>query len=115
MWVTFCNLTIYSLMIAQSFLSFVLLSKQAYAGALILWITVLPVLNRASHRFRAIARELQWVVPLPQASTAPRVEFDAEMYIHPALKRNSIGWHPEISKVWRGYPNVTVKETRIFR
>ena len=36
MWVTFCNLTIYSLMIAQSFLSFVLLSKQAYAGALIL-------------------------------------------------------------------------------
>ena len=41
MWVTFCNLTIYSLMIAQSFLSFVLLSKQAYAGALILWITVL--------------------------------------------------------------------------
>lgn len=115
MWVTFCNLAIYSLMIAQSFLSFVLLSKQAYAGALILWITVLPVLNRASHRFRAIARELQWVVPLPQASTAPRVEFDAEMYVHPALKRNSIGWHPEISKVWRGYPNVTVKETRIFR
>lgn len=115
MWTTFCNLTIYALMIAQSFLSFVLLSKQAYAGALILWITVLPVLSKASHRFRSIASELRWSVPLPQASIAPRAEFNAETYMHPALKRNSMGWHPEIGKVWRGYPNVTVKETRIFR
>ena len=115
MWNTFCNLTIYALLIAQSFLSFVLLSKHAYAGALFLWITVLPVLSRASYRFKSLASELRWSVPLPQAATAPRVEFNAETYIHPALTRHSMGWHPEIGKVWRGYPNVTVKETRIFR
>ena len=109
MWNTFTNLTIYALMIAQSFLSFVLLSKKAYAAALILWITVLPVLNKVGHRFRSLARELKWSVPLPQAAVAPRVEFNAEIYVHPALKRNSMGWHPEIGKVWRGYPNVTVK------
>jgi hypothetical protein len=114
MWNTFCNLTIYSLIIAQSFLSFVLLSKQAYAEALILWFTVLPILNHASHRFRSMAGDLKWSVPLPEAATAPRVEFNAETYVHPALKRRSVGWHPEIGKVWRGYPNVTVKRTRIF-
>ena len=114
MWNTFTNLTIYALMIAQSFLSFVLLSKKAYSAALILWITVLPVLNKVGHRFRSLALELKWSVPLPQAALAPRADFNAETYIHPALKRNSMGWHPEIGKVWRGYPNVTVKRAGFF-
>ena len=115
MWNTFCTLTIYSLMIAQFFLSFVLLSKEAYAAALALWITILPVLSRSMYKFRNLATELRWSVPLPLAASAPKAAFNAEAYIHPALQRNSMGWHPEFGKVWRGYPNVTVKETRIFR
>jgi hypothetical protein len=44
MWHTFTMLTIYALLIAQSFTSFVLLSKEAYGQALVLWVTVVPVL-----------------------------------------------------------------------
>ena len=67
------------------------------------------------YKFRNLATELRWSVPLPLAASAPKAAFNAEAYIHPALQRNSMGWHPEFGKVWRGYPNVTVKETRIFR
>jgi hypothetical protein len=104
-------------LIAQSFLSFVLLSKRAYAPSLVLWITTVPVLMQNKAKFRMRHEKLKWAVPLPHAAVAPRVEFDPVAYRHPALNENSFGWHPDIGKVWRGYKDVTSKRAfgRKFR
>jgi len=117
MWQTVTDLTIHALLIAQSFLSFVLLSKRAYAPSLVLWITSVPVLMQNKANFRMRHEKLKWAVPLPHAAVAPRVEFDPVAYRHPALNENSFGWHPDIGKVWRGYKDVTSKRAfgRKFR
>jgi len=117
MWQTVTDLTIFALLIAQSFLSFVLLSKRAYAPSLVLWITTVPVLMQNKAKFRMRHEKLKWAVPLPHAAVAPRVEFDPVAYRHPALNENSFGWHPDIGKVWRGYKDVTSKRAfgRKFR
>ena len=117
MWQTVTDLTIYALLIAQSFLSFVLLSKRAYAPSLVLWVTSVPVLMQNKAKFRMRHEKLKWAVPLPHAAVAPRVEFDPVAYRHPALNENSFGWHPDVGKVWRGYKDVTSKRAfgRKFR
>ena len=117
MWQTVTDLTIYALLIAQSFLSFVLLSKRAYAPSLVLWVTSVPVLIQNKAKFRMRHEKLKWAVPFPQAAVAPRVEFDPVAYRHPALNENSFGWHPDVGKVWRGYKDVTSKRAfgRKFR
>ena len=42
---------------------------------------------------------------------APPTDFSAEIYTHPSLRPGAVGWHPDVGKVWRGYPNVAVKNT----
>jgi len=74
----------------QCLISMTLLRGQA----LVLWVTVVPVLVRAREHFRRIHLGLAWAVPLPQAATAPRAYFDKEIYMHPSLKPNAMGWHP---------------------
>jgi len=50
-------------------------------------------------------------VPLGEAAKAPPADFSAEIYTHPSLRPAAMGWHPDVGKVWRGYPGVAVKHT----
>jgi DNA-directed RNA polymerase III subunit RPC2 len=79
-WFTFTQLVILSLIVAQTFLSCVLFSKQAYIQGAVLYATVPYYLSKVYRKFRA--------------------EFGSA---------SASGWFPDIGKVWRGYPGVTSK------
>ena len=55
--------------------------------------------------------ELQSPYSQGEAAKAPPADFSAEIYTHPSLRPAATGWHPDVGKVWRGYPNVAVKST----
>jgi hypothetical protein len=62
-------------------------------------------------RLTQIFSKNSWSVPLGEAAKAPPADFSAEIYTHPSLRPAAMGWHPDVGKVWRGYPGVAVKHT----
>jgi hypothetical protein len=109
-WFTFTQLVILSLVVAQTFLSCVLFSKQAYIQGAVLYATVPYYLFKVYRKFRAeFGSASSWAVPLSEATAAPPTDFGGEIYTHPALRPAASGWFPDIGKVWRGYPGVTSK------
>ena len=112
MWYTAAELIVWCLLIAQSFTSCVLFSKQAWVQGIALYVTVPYYLYRY---LVSIKREFgsgnSWSVPLGEAAKAPPADFSAEIYTHPSLRPAAMGWHPDVGKVWRGYPGVAVKHT----
>jgi len=103
---------VWSLLIAQSFTSCVLFSKKGWIPGIMLYLTVPYYLYRYICSIKAeFGSGSAWSVPLGEAAKAPPADFSAEIYTHPSLRPAATGWHPDVGKVWRGYPNVAVKST----
>ena len=101
-----------SLLVAQTFLSCVLFSKEAYVQGAALYATVpyyLSRINRTIHN--EFGSSASWGVPLSEATAAPPADFGGAIYTHPALRPAASGWHPDVGKVWKGYPGVCRKNT----
>ena len=112
MWFTVVELTVWALLIAQVFTSFVLFSKAAWIPGLALYMTVPYYLYRYFVSLRSeFGSGSAWSVPLGEAAKAPPADFSAEIYTHPSLRPGAMGWHPDVGKVWRGYPGVAGKTT----
>ena len=112
MWFTVVELTVWALLIAQVFTSFVLFSKAAWIPGLALYMTVPYYLYRYFVSLRSeLGSGSAWSVPLGEAAKAPPADFSAEIYTHPSLRPGAMGWHPDVGKVWRGYPGVAGKTT----
>ena len=74
-WFTFTQLVILSLVVAQTFLSCVLFSKQAYIQGAVLYATVPYYLFKVYRKFRAeFGSASSWAVPLSEATAAPPTE-----------------------------------------
>ena len=111
-WLTFSQLVLLSLLVAQTFLSCVLFSKEAYVQGAALYATVpyyLSRINRTIHN--EFGSSASWGVPLSEATAAPPADFGGAIYTHPALRPAASGWHPDVGKVWKGYPGVCRKNT----
>ena len=106
------ELIIWSLLIAQTFVSSVMFAKSAYSQAMMLYITVPYYLYS---RWQTIVGKFgdarTWSVPLGETVKSPTTDFGGEIYTHPALRVGARGWHPDVGKVWRGYPGVVSKRT----
>lgn len=112
MWFSVVELMVWSLLIAQTFISCVLFSKAAWTPGVVLYITVPYYLYRYIGKIKAeFGSGSAWSVPLGEASKAPPADFPGEVYTHPSLRRAAHGWHPDVGKVWRGYPGVVGKHT----
>ena len=112
MWFTVVELTVWALLISQVFTSFVLFSKAAWIPGLALYLTVPYYLYRYYVNLRSeFGSGSAWSVPLGEAAKAPPADFSAEIYTHPSLRPAAMGWHPDVGKVWRGYPGVAGKTT----
>ena len=112
MWFTVVELVTWSLLVAQSFTSCVLFSKSAYLEGIALYVTVPYYLYKYVVSIKAeFGSGNSWSVPLGEAAKAPPADFSAEIYTHPSLRPAAMGWHPDVGKVWRGYPGVAVKHT----
>ena len=112
MWYTAAELVVWSLLVAQSFTSCVLFSKAAWLQGIALYVTVPYYLYRYMVSIKAeFGGGNSWSVPLGLAEKAPPADFSAEIYTHPSLRPSAMGWHPDVGKVWRGYPGVAVKHT----
>ena len=112
MWFTVVELVVWCLLVAQSFTSCVLFSKQAYLEGIVLYVTVPYYLYKYIVSVKAeFGSGNSWSVPLGEAAKAPPADFSAEIYTHPSLRPAAMGWHPDVGKVWRGYPGVAVKHT----
>ena len=111
-WLTFSQLVLLSLLIAQTFLSCVLFSKEAYIQGAVLYVTVPYYLSRANRTIHdEFGASASWGVPLSEATAAPPADFGGAIYTHPALRPAASGWHPDVGKVWKGYPGVCRKNT----
>ena len=112
MWFTVVELVVWSLLVAQSFMSCVLFSKSAYLEGIALYLTIPYYLYKYVVSIKAeFGSGNSWSVPLGEAAKAPPADFSAEIYTHPSLRPAAMGWHPDVGKVWRGYPGVAVKHT----
>ena len=112
MWFTVVELVVWSLLVGQSFTSCVLFSKTAYLEGIALYVTVPYYLYKYVVSVKAeFGSGNSWSVPLGEAAKAPPADFSAEIYTHPSLRPAAMGWHPDVGKVWRGYPGVAVKHT----
>ena len=112
MWFTVVELVVWSLLAAQSFTSCVLFSKSAYLEGIALYLTIPYYLYKYVVSVKAeFGSGNSWSVPLGEAAKAPPADFSAEIYTHPSLRPAAMGWHPDVGKVWRGYPGVAVKHT----
>ena len=106
------ELIMWSLLIAQTFVSSVLFSKSAYAPAMVLYLTVPYYLYTSWQKIVAKFGDARsWSVPLGETVKAPATDFGGDIYTHPALRVGARGWHPDVGKVWRGYPGVVSKRT----
>ena len=106
------ELIMWSLVIAQTFVSSVLFSKSAYAPAMFLYLTVPYYLYTSWQKTVAKFGDARsWSVPLGETVKAPATDFGGDIYTHPALRVGARGWHPDVGKVWRGYPGVVSKRT----
>ena len=109
-WFAFTQLVLLSLVIAQTFLSCVLFSKQAYIQGAILYVIVPYYVSRIYRQLKSeYGSASSWSVPLSEATAAPPTDFGGEIYTHPALRPAASGWFPDIGKIWKGYPGVTSK------
>ena len=109
-WFAFTQLVLLSLVIAQTFLSCVLFSKQAYIQGGILYVIVPFYVSRIYNQLKTeYGSASAWSVPLSEATAAPPTDFGGEIYTHPALRPAASGWFPDIGKIWKGYPGVTSK------
>lgn len=106
------ELIMWSLLIAQTFVSSVMFAKSAYTQAMLLYLTVPYYLYTTWQKTVAKFGDARsWSVPLGETVKAPPTDFGGEIYTHPALRVGARGWHPDVGKVWRGYPGVVSKRT----
>lgn len=86
------------------FVSVQLLTREAFAQAIILIVTVPPVLYRYHRVLSKRYKNITKVVPLDIAFRQPRgVVVPPSMFIPSELRFQSAGWHPEQGKAWQGY------------
>ena len=68
----------------------------------------------AKNRRKIRRRSTVGLVPLPLNRQSAATDFGGDIYTHPALRVGARGWHPDVGKVWRGYPGVVQENVLII-